>query len=268
LNIREALEQGTKLVGSRLTAEVLLAHAMHVERVYFYAHPEQVLREVEWIHYGRYLHERMKGRPTQYITHLQEFYGRPFYVAEGVLIPRPETELLVEAVLKLRPGAERVVDVGAGSGAIAITLALEGFTGVAAVDVSADALRIARRNVEALGANVSLVRGDLLGAVGDESVDVVVSNPPYVAEADRDGLQPEVRDWEPSLALFAGADGTDVYRRLIPEAWRVLKSGGLLAMELGFGQAEVVSAMAADWSNVRVLPDLAGIPRVLVCEKP
>lgn len=269
MNIRTALAQGTELLGgSRLTAEVLLGHAMGRERSYFYAHPEQELREVEWLHYGRYLHERMQGKPTQYITKRQEFYGRAFRVSPEVLIPRPETELLVETTLRRRPAGGRTVDVGVGSGAIAVTLALEWGREVFSTDLSAVALGIAAGNAKTLGARVQFVCSDLLGAFEDASVHVVVSNPPYIPEADRAGLQPEVRDWEPGLALFAGEDGLAVYRRLIPEAWRVLLPGGLLALEIGFGQAEAITRLLGDWRAVEVLPDLAGIPRVIACEKP
>jgi len=252
----------------RLTAEVLLACAMHCERVYFYAHPEQALREVEWIHYGRYLDERIKGKPTQYITRRQEFFGREFRVTPDVLIPRPETELLVETVLKLRPGPGTFVDVGTGSGCIAVTLALEVRGSGYAVDVSAAALRVARHNASAHEAGVRFVQGDLLSLFADGVFDVVVSNPPYVPLRDMTGMQREVRDWEPHLALFAGESGLAVYERLVPEAWRVLKPGGLLAMELGFGQAEGIAALVRDWKCVEIMPDLAGIARVLACEKP
>jgi len=274
MTIRTALTQGTELLTGalvsepRLTAEVLLAHAIHCERPYFYAHPEQELREVEWLHYGRYLHERMKGKPTQYITHRQEFYGRDFRLTPDVLIPRPETELLVEPVLKVRPNSGKLVDVGTGSGVIAVTLALESSGETIATDISIRALPIARENATSLGASVSFVLTDLLTPFTDRSFDIVVSNPPYVAVGDRDSLQREVRDWEPSLALFAGARGMSVYERLIPQAWRVLRPGGLLALELGMGQASAVSDLARNWRGVQVFPDLAGIPRVLACEKP
>jgi release factor glutamine methyltransferase len=237
---------------------------MRCERIYFYAHPEQELTENQWIHYGRYLHERRGGKPTQYITKKQEFYGREFYVSPDVLIPRPETELLVEAVLKRRHRG-LAIDVGTGSGAIAVTLALESELEVIAIDISAGALTIAgKRGLS----RVSLLQGDLLAAIADQSIDVVISNPPYVAETERATLQPEVRDWEPPIALFAGTDGLAIYRRLIPDAHRVLKPGGLLALEIGFGQAGAVSALCAGFENLSVLPDLAGIPRVIVCEKP
>jgi release factor glutamine methyltransferase len=268
MTIRTAIEQGSELLGrDRLTAEVLLGHAMHCERAYFYAHPEQELREVEWIHYGRYLDERLKGKPTQYITKRQEFYGREFVLSRDVLIPRPETELLVESILKLKPAPGVIVDIGSGSGIIAVTLALELSRPVIATDLSFDACGIARCNAIKLGANVQFLQADLLKPFADGSVDIIVSNPPYVALSDRLSLQREVRDWEPSLALYGGPDGTDIYARLIPEAKRVLKPGGILALEIGFGQSEAVSQLAADWRNLQLFPDLAGIPRVLLCER-
>ena len=271
MTLQTALAQGAKLLNDagigapRLTAEVLLAHALRQERVYLIAHALDELTEVGWIHYGRYLHERLKGKPTQYITKRQEFYGRNFYVAPGVLIPRPETELLVEAVLgRVRRGM-RVLDVGTGSGCIGVTLAMEADLRVAGVDVMMAALLISRRNGPPAG--MGLVQGDLASCFGDGVFDVVVSNPPYVPEGDRAGLEVEVREWEPATALFAGADGLAVYRRLIPEAWRVLKAGGLLAMEVGFGQAEGILGLLAGWEGVEVLADLAGIPRVVVARR-
>jgi release factor glutamine methyltransferase len=269
VTVHTALQQGAKLLedagvsAPRLTAEVLLCHALHVERAYLYAHPEQELREVEWIHYGRYLHERMLGKPTQYITKRQEFYGREFRVSRAVLIPRPETEHLVEAAIPLCRGT--VVDVGSGSGAIAVTLALDAQARVIAVDLSGEALRLTMENAHRLGANVSPVQSDLLAAFADCSVDLVVSNPPYIAESARESLQREVREWEPALALFAGADGLDCYRRLIPEAWRVLRRGGHLALELGFDSLPGVKEMIPGAAEIH--HDLAGIPRVLVCQK-
>jgi release factor glutamine methyltransferase len=278
LTIRTALAQGTELLSRaevnapRLNAEVLLGHAMGCERTYFHAHPEQELREVEWLHYGRYLHERIKGKPTQYITHRQEFYGRTFRVSPAVLIPRPETELLIETVLRLRPDPGLFIDVGTGSGAIAVTLAIEARSSRSlipvATDLSTEALVVAKANAQALGAGVRLVKANLLAPFADEAADMIVSNPPYVPLTNLGSLQREVRDWEPHLALFAGSSGLAVYGRLIPEALRVLKPGGLLAVELGFRLADEVRALVSGWRNVQLFPDLAGIPRVLVCEKP
>lgn len=274
MTIRTALAQGTELLARegipepRLTAEVLLGHAVHCNREYFYAHPEQELRQVEWLHYGRYLDERMKGKPTQYITKRQEFYGRDFRLSKDVLIPRPETELLLETILKLNPGPGTLIDIGTGSGAIAVTLSLELNRSVIATDLSFEALAVAKANALQLGANVDLFCADLLTPFADEIADIVVSNPPYVPSEDRSALQREVRDWEPALALFGGPAGTCVYERLIPEARRVLKPGGLLAFEFGFRQTEAISAMLTGWRNIQIFADLAGIPRVMLCERP
>jgi release factor glutamine methyltransferase len=274
LDIRSAVAQGTELLAragvpeARLTAELLVCHALGRERVYLFAHPEQELREVEWIHYGRYLDQRMRGKPLQYITHKQEFFGREFRVTPDVLIPRPETELLVETVLKTKLPSGEIVDVGTGSGAIAVTLALELGSRVIATDISCAALAVAQANATRFHAPVEFVAADLLEAFADEAAAAIVCNPPYVPGADRSSLQREVREWEPERALFGGREGLDAYRRLIPQATRVLKRGGTLALEMGFGQADAISAIAGGWRNLRLIPDLAGIPRVLVCEKP
>jgi release factor glutamine methyltransferase len=270
MTIQTALVQGTKLLAdgatpaSRLTAEVLLAHALGRERAYLYAHPEQELSEVAWIHFGRYLHERLQGKPTQYLTGRQEFYGREFRVTPDVLIPRPETEHLVAACLaRIRPG-DVVVDAGTGSGAIAITLALETSARIWATDISLRALDVAAGNARRLSACVSLVACDLASAFADHSIDVLASNPPYVPRTDQPALQREVRDWEPHLALFAGPTGLEIYERLIPEARRALGPGGWLLVELGYNSVVPVRGMLGPgWSEISVTEDLAGLPRVL-----
>lgn len=273
MTIHTALLQGTELLEAesilapRLTAEVLLAHSLGQERVYLYAHPEEELTEQAWIHYGRYLHQRLKGMPTQYITRRQEFYGRDFRVTSDVLIPRPETEHLVEAALaRWAPGAI-VVDVGTGSGAIAVTLALQRHAQVFAGDISPAAVAVARGNAVRLNANVQFFVGDLASAFKTASVDLLVCNPPYVPLTDQPGLQREVRDYEPHVALFGGPTGLEQYQRLISEAQRVLKPGGWLLVELGYNSVGPVSEMLAQnaaWRDVEVLSDLAGMPRVLV----
>ena len=273
MTIGTALLQGTRLLEEaqvavpRLTAEVLLGHALRVERVYLFAHPEQELSEVGWIHYGRYLHERIGGKPTQYITHRQEFYGREFRVTPDVLIPRPETEHVVEMALAIARGARRLVDVGTGSGALAVTLQCEVGAEVWATDISTAALAVAAGNAAQLAARVTFVACDLLAALGSGTMDLVVSNPPYVPLAQREGLQREVRDWEPATALFAGETGFEIYGRLVAEAPRVLRPGGWLILELGFGSVDRVSGLLAGWREVRVAPDLAGIPRVMAAQR-
>jgi release factor glutamine methyltransferase len=219
---------------------------------------------VEWIHYGRYLHERLSGKPTQYITGRQEFYGREFRVTPDVLIPRPETEHLVEIALKQVAGGTRIVDVGCGSGAIAVSVALELGTRVIGCDLSPAAIAVARRNALNLGAGVDFVVGDLLAAFRDASLDAVLSNPPYVPLNSRERLQREVRDFEPTIALFGGPGGNEIYARLVAEAALKLKRGGWLMMELGFGSLDAVLQMTqTGWQDVAVADDLAGIPRVL-----
>src|ERR1017187_76564 len=227
MTVRTALLQGVSLLEdagiavARLTAEVLLSRAMGRERVYLYAHPEQELKDLEWLHYGRYLHERLQGKPTQYITKKQEFYGREFRVSPDVLIPRPETEHVVEVALRLgrSPGLPRILDIGAGS--LAVTLQLETGGEAWATDISPAAAAVAAGNARRLGARVSVVACDLMEAIAPASMDLIVSNPPYVPLTQREGLQREVRDWEPHVALFAGETGFEIYRRIVADAPRV-----------------------------------------------
>jgi release factor glutamine methyltransferase len=274
MTLHEALVQGTKILEDagiavpRLTAEVLLCHAIRCERPFLYAHPEQELREVEWIHYGRYLHERLNGKPTQYITGRQEFYGREFRVTPDVLIPRQETELVVETALEAGRGAKRILDAGSGSGAIAVTLQLETHATVYGTDISASSLAVASENARKLGARVEFLCCDLMSALAAKSMNMIVSNPPYVPEAERASLQREVRDHEPEVALFAGPTGFEIYERLVADAARVLCPGGWMVLELGYKSRDRVCGMfGPKWRDVRVVPDLAGIPRVLKAQR-
>jgi len=270
LTIKAAVEQGAKLLEDarvgvpRLTAEVLLCHALRRERSYLYGHPEEELTQVAWIHYGRYLHQRISGKPTQYITHRQEFFGREFAVTPDVLIPRPETEHVVAAALEHLEAGDAVIDVGCGSGAIAVTLALEKQLNVFASDISEAAIGVAGKNARALRASVQLVRCDLLAAIAPRSMRMVVSNPPYVSLEEKAGLQREVLEHEPHVALFAGPRGTEIYERLVGDAARVLAPGGWLVLELGWKSLQGVRALLNnEWTDIEAVSDLAGIPRVL-----
>lgn len=267
------LEDGG-IAAPRLTAEVLLAHAARCERVYLHAHPERDLTDVEWLHFGRYLHQRLQGKPTQYITGRQEFYGREFRVTHDVLIPRPETEHVAEAALQRLRGASsairggmRLLDVGCGSGALAVTLQLETGAEAWACDISPAAAAVAAGNARRLGAPVQMVVCDLMEAMAQASMDLIVSNPPYVPVTQREGLQREVRDWEPHVALFAGQTGFEIYDRIVADAPRVLRPGGWLVMELGFGSSDRVAGLLGAWSDSRIEPDLAGIPRVIAARR-
>lgn len=272
MTVHTALLQGTEILEKagvpvpRLTAEVLLCHAMQRDRAFLYAHSNDELIELWWIHFGRYLNERLKGKPTQYITHKQEFFGRNFYVNESVLIPRPETEHLVEAALAhiREQQTKRVLEAGTGSGAIAISVALESGLEILASDISLPALKVAQRNRDAHFSKLSFFGGDLLEAIQPASLDLLISNPPYVPGADAANMQTEVRDWEPHIALFAGDSGFEIYRRLISEAEIAVKHGGRLMMELGYRSLDGVREMlAARWTDILVVSDLAGLPRVI-----
>jgi release factor glutamine methyltransferase len=251
----------------RLTAEVLLGYALHKNRTWLYAHPEHILSELEWLHFGRYLHERIQGRPTQYITKTQEWYGRPFRVTPAVLIPRPETEHVIERALELSPRPQRILDIGTGSGAIAITLALELQAEVFATDLSLEALLVARENAGRLEARVEFVNCDLAAAIRG-SFDLVVSNPPYVPEDEIPGLQREVRDHEPRIALNGGSQGLELYRKIIPQAELLLKTGGALLFEMGYrSEPGIREALGPGWCDVKTGYDLAGLPRVLCARR-
>jgi release factor glutamine methyltransferase len=274
MDLRTALLQGQKLfedasiTAPRLTAEVLLAHAIGCDRSWLYAHSDEELREVWWIHYGRYLHDRLSGKPTQYITGHQEFYGRDFRVTPDVLIPRPETEHVIEAALAGCTAARAILDIGAGSGAIAITLAVEKQTRVFATDISLPALGVAAENARKLGADVHFVCCDLGAALEANAFDLVVSNPPYVPETGSNTLQREVREHEPAVALYGGADGFAIYRRLIPEAARLLRPSGWLIMETAYNAVETVTGILDGWRDIEVGKDLAGLPRVITARRP
>ena len=259
-------------VGSpRLNAETLLMFVLGVNRAYLYAHPERELTSEERAGYDDVIAQRSTGMPSQYITGHQEFWGLDFVVSPAVLIPRPETEHLVEAVLELAPGvaAPRIVDVGTGSGCIALALANELKTAeVFGVDLSVDALDVARANAARLqlDGRVKFLHSNVLEALaGVRDFDFVVSNPPYVGKNEADKVQRSVFEFEPRMAVFSGESGLDVIGPLIEQAHEALKPGGWLAMEIGYSMRDTVLELLIPtmWEDMRVAPDLQGIPRVV-----
>jgi release factor glutamine methyltransferase len=283
MNLRQAIaaaaaqlaaDDHLKATASR-DAEFLLLYTVGMSRVTLLAYPERELTAEQQIGYEANVARRLRHEPIQYITGEQEFYGLTMKVTPAVLIPRPETELLVEAVLSLLHAGEslRIADVGTGSGAIAIALAVHlPHAEITALDVSTAALAVAEDNAREHGVvdRIRFLQSDLLSAVGAgaEAFDAIVSNPPYVAEANRNSLHPEVRDYEPASALFAGESGLDVYRRLIPEALPALNPGGLLALEIGQGQEAAIGGLLERWDHVSFLKDLQSIPRVGLARRP
>ena len=253
----------------RRDAEGLLAHLLRWDQAALLTHPERPLSPAESAQFQTLLQRRLAGEPMQYITGSQEFFGLLFEVSPGVLIPRPETEHLVEAVLKRVEPDARIVDVGTGSGAIAVALAHTlPRSQVTAVDLSAAALEVARRNAGRHGVidRIQFLQSDLLAAIDQANFDVVVSNPPYVA--DGEVLEPQVSNYEPHSALYAGPTGLEVYERLIPQARKVLKPNGWLMFEIGYGQSSELLRLLNDWNSVSLVEDLRGIPRVVQAQVP
>lgn len=260
---------------ARLNAELLLAGTLGLKRLDLYLQHDRPLAPPELAAFRDRLRRRARREPLQYIDGTAAFRDLVLQVDSRVLIPRPETERLVQAVLDWSRGREalRALDVGTGSGCIALALATEGpFAQVVAVDASADALEVARGNhaAAAPAAPVEFRRGDLLDPAAGERFDVVVSNPPYVGDEEAAGLDPEVREWEPAMALFAGEGGLDVLRRLVPGAAELLRPGGLLALEVGAAQGAAVARLIDDTTSfgpARVRPDLSGRDRVVTAER-
>jgi len=281
MQLKQAVDAAFKLFTTndvpspRLNAELLMMLVLGRERAYLYAHPDLELTPDEEFHYDKVVDERARGVPTQYITGHQEFWGLDLLVSPAVLIPRPETEHMVETVLELvkelKPVATlKLVDVGTGSGAIALALASElPRAEIRACDISDDALEMARLNAARLGLEQRIIfcKSDLLSAYAGEKFDFVVSNPPYVGESEMDKVQKQVREFEPKIAVFSGEEGMDIYRRLIPEAREALKPGGMLVVEIGFSSEQQVRELLEDWADVQVTADLQGIPRVIAAKR-
>jgi release factor glutamine methyltransferase len=286
-----------------MNAEILLMFMVGCDRAYLYGHPERELTREEQSSYEEALAQRSQGIPAQYITGHQEFWGMDLIVSPAVLIPRPETEHVIEKVLELvrdnrrwtgespvAPNPEqtivegrasspakhepsqqiRIADVGTGSGCIAVALAKElPQAEIHATEISPAALEVARANAarHQLANRIHFHETDLLTGVEKDAFDFVVSNPPYVGESEADSVQLEVRKFEPHNAVFAGPTGTEVIQRLVPRSREILQPGGWLVMEISGAIAERVRELLSDWKSVEITNDLQGIPRVAVGQK-
>jgi release factor glutamine methyltransferase len=297
MDVRTALKNGiaqlreAHVPSFTLAAELLLLHTLGHDRTWLYAHPEELVPEAEAQRFFELIERRASGEPTQYLTGKQEFWGLEFEVTPDVLIPRPETEHVIEVALdrlalhEIRQGRPQttkgeglqIADIGTGSGCIAVALAKElPAAKILATEISAAALEVARRNADrhAVVDRITFVQGNLLdsaAAVGQVRLllDLIVSNPPYIGRREAPSLPREVRDHEPEAALYGGEEGYELYADLIAQAARRLKPGGVLVLELGHNSLPAVQPLldTAGWTNVGVTNDLAGIPRVIAAEK-
>ncbi|HKA22136.1 MAG TPA: peptide chain release factor N(5)-glutamine methyltransferase [Blastocatellia bacterium] len=285
--IAQAIAEGVRKLHAsgieqeRRTAGLLLCHVIGIDRTHLLTKSEEHIDDLKYKVYLRLLERRAAGEPVQYLTGHQEFYGLDFFVTPDVLIPRPETELLIEQVLKIvdAEGLNNplIVDVGTGSGCIAVTLAANLFNArLIATDASQPALIIALNNAakHQVTDRIEFLEGDLLEPLNNRkltaSIDLIASNPPYVDEDLKSSIQREVRDWEPHEALFGGVDGIEFYRRLVSDCPEYLKTGGHLVVEIGYGQLEAIESMVAGSPSlklVEVTNDLQGIPRTLTMLK-
>jgi release factor glutamine methyltransferase len=295
MDVRSALKEGiarlraTKTPSDTLAAELLLMHALGRDRTWLYTNSEHALDAATAQKYFALIARRASGEPTQYLTGKQEFWALEFEVTPAVLIPRPETEHVIEVALErlgergikinMKTGAPspalRIADIGTGSGCIAVALAHElPHAEIIATDISASALEVARRNAarHQVTDRIEFAETDLLESVSHESrpFDLIVGNPPYISQNDASSLPTEVRDHEPHSALFGGGTGVEIYARLIEQAGAKLRPGGVLVLELGYNFADAVRKMfhmEHRWANISITNDLAGIPRVIAAER-
>lgn len=295
--LREAFAQlcAAGVASHTLAAELLLMHTLGRDRTWIYAHPEEEISAADTERFFAVISRRAAGEPTQHLTGKQEFWGLEFEVTSDVLIPRPETEHVIEVALdrlgvrEIRAGRPqkndgaglRIVDVGTGSGCIAIALAKElPAAEIYATDISSAALAVARRNARRhdVAKRVSFLEGNLLKRSGEWRVpsgeqepkfDVIVSNPPYIGRRDAAALMREVREHEPEIALYGGEEGYELYADLIAQAAEHLKPGGILVLELGYDSLPAVRPLLNSpiWTSVGVTNDLSGIPRVIAAER-
>ena len=263
---------GKGVESPRLDAEVLLSHVLKKERIYLYVHFDQPMEAEELAAYKELIKQRVNHVPVAYLLGQREFMGLTFKVTPATLIPRPDTEILVQAAVERLRGRVQCsfADIGTGSGAICLSvLSFVPGSSAVTVDISPEARAVAEENAENLGLSkrIEFFTGDLLEPVKDRKFTAILSNPPYIPEKDIEGLQEEVRCQEPYGALSGGQDGLDFYRRLCQEAPALLEEGGFMAFEVGVGQAAKVAALAKEnplIDRTEILKDLAGIERVVI----
>jgi len=275
--IKELIEWTTRyffdrgLQDSRLEAEILLAHVLDQNRVYLYANYDKPINEEERKSYRQLIMRRLKGEPSAYLTGKKEFMSLGFEVSPDVLIPRPDTELLVETVLEIakHDHIKRICDVGTGSGAIAVSLAvyLPG-AHLYATDISPEALKVARKNAAKHGVEIDFREGNLLEPLDiDTPLDIIVANLPYLTAEMIEKADRSVRDYEPIMALEAAGDGLDLYRRLLPQGFKMLRPGGYLIFEIHPAQVEAAMKIGADWGEAQNQLDYGMRPRLIVVRR-
>ncbi len=273
MNVKEAIKYGIdnlkNIDDKSLKVRLILSHFMNVEKNYLITHDDEELSEEIEEKYKQGIEKLSKDVPLQYITNTQEFYGMKFKVNENVLIPRYDTEILIEETLKLAKDKDKILDMCTGSGIIAITLAKNvEKSNVFACDISLEALKVAKENNELHNTNVKFINSNLFENIEEKNFDIIVSNPPYITEKEMQKLENQVRK-EPELALYGGVDGLDFYRKITENAKEYLKKEGLLIFEIGYKQKEDVSKILIEnkFKNIKCVKDLQGLDRVIIGEK-
>ncbi len=286
MEINTLLKKGVEILGNREYSEpvlevvFLLSNLLGVDETHIYTYGEKEVPKAIEEEFLEKIALRKKGYPLQYILKEVEFMGLKFYVNEGVLIPRQDTEILVEYILNIMDEKKEytIIELGTGSGCISLSLAnyFKGKVSIYGVDINDEALKIAKKNLEDLKLEnkVKLLKGDLFQGIEslqlEKKVDIIISNPPYIPNKTIEGLQDEVKKYEPIEALDGGEDGLNFYRRIIPESRKYLKKSGLVALEIGYDQGEKVSSLFKyeGYENIRIIKDLQGLDRVVVGERP
>lgn len=273
MNVKEAIKYGIdnlkNIDDKSLKVRLILSHFMNVEKNYLITHDDEELSDEIEEKYKQGIEKLSKDIPLQYITNTQEFYGMKFKINENVLIPRYDTEILIEETLKLAKDQDKILDMCTGSGIIAITLAKNvEKANVFACDISLEALKVAKENNELHNANVKFINSNLFENIEEKNFDIIVSNPPYITEKEMQELENQVRK-EPELALYGGVDGLDFYRKITENAKEYLKKEGLLIFEIGYKQKEDVSKILIEnkFKNIKCVKDLQGLDRVIIGEK-